>query len=180
MSAQQPNPYAPPTAHVSDAAQERGEYEIAGRGARLGAAILDSLIMFLFMLPALLVGGASLIAALGANAEPDPQALMQLFSGSFAIVALICGAVYATITIVLVHRNGQTIAKKLLGIKVVRTNGSRATLGRIFWLRNVVNALPSAVPFAGNLYFFIDSLFIFTESNQCVHDKIADTIVVKA
>ena len=40
----------------------------------------------------------------------------------------------------------QTIAKKLIGIKVVRSDGSRATVGRIFWLRNVVNTLITLIP----------------------------------
>jgi uncharacterized RDD family membrane protein YckC len=50
---------------------------------------------------------------------------------------------------VLVHRNAQTFGKKILKIKVARTDGSRATLGRIFWLRNFVNALIGVVPFVG-------------------------------
>ena len=36
---------------------------------------------------------------------------------------------------------GQSIAKKMLGIKVVRTDGSPVSLGRLIWLRNVVNGL---------------------------------------
>ncbi len=57
---------------------------------------------------------------------------------------------------------------------------SYASLGRIFWLRNVVNLIPSVIPYVGNIYGLVDALFIFSESRQCVHDKIADTIVVKA
>jgi len=84
--------------------------------------------------------------------------------------------VWAYFTVIYVKANGQTIAKRWLKIKVVRADGSRASLGRIFWLRNVVNALLGIIP----LYGIIDSLFIFSESRQCLHDKIADTIVVNA
>ena len=80
----------------------------------------------------------------------------------------------------LVKRNGQTIGKKLAGIKVVRSDGSKASLGRIFWLRNIVNAIPSAIPFLGSLYGLVDHLFIFGDKRQCLHDKIADTVVVTA
>ena len=72
--------------------------------------------------------------------------------------------------------NGQSIGKKLLGIKVVRSDGSAVSLARLIWLRNVVNWVIHVVPFYG----LVDSLFIFGESRQCLHDKIADTIVVKA
>jgi uncharacterized RDD family membrane protein YckC len=80
------------------------------------------------------------------------------------------------LTILFVSRNGQSIAKKMLGIKVVRSDGSPASLGRIFWLRNVVNTVLAFVPFYG----VVDALLIFGEARQCVHDKIADTIVIKA
>jgi uncharacterized RDD family membrane protein YckC len=181
MSAQA-NPYAPPSATVADAIDEHGEMEIAGRGTRLGAYFLDVLASIVFSLPALIVGGFSFIAFFVANptAEGMVQGMTEMLTGTFALLLFLGWAVWAVITIILVKRNGQTIGKKILGIKVVRKDGSPASLGRIFWLRNVVNALPSGIPAVGGLYFFIDSLFIFSESNQCVHDKIADTIVVRA
>jgi uncharacterized RDD family membrane protein YckC len=92
--------------------------------------------------------------------------------GALAIVGF---AVWCWLNIRYVLRNGQSIGKKLVGIKVVRADGTPASLGRIFWLRNALNAAISIVP----LYGLIDILFIFGSSNQCLHDKIADTIVVK-
>jgi uncharacterized RDD family membrane protein YckC len=83
---------------------------------------------------------------------------------------------WAWITLLLVARYGQTIAKRMLDIKVVRSDGSQASLGRIFWLRNVVNTLLGVIP----LCSIIDPLFIFGERRRCIHDLIADTIVVKA
>jgi hypothetical protein len=46
----------------------------------------------------------------------------------------------------------------------------------VIWLRNVVNALLGIIP----LYGFIDPLFIFGNARRCVHDHLADTIVIKA
>jgi hypothetical protein len=40
----------------------------------------------------------------------------------------------------------------------------------------MVNGLLSIIP----LYGIIELLFIFGEDRQCLHDKIADTIVVEA
>ena len=76
----------------------------------------------------------------------------------------------------LVARYGQTMGKRVLEIKVVRSDGSQASLGRIFWLRNVVNGLLGIIP----LYGIIDTLLIFGVRRQCIHDLIADTIVVRA
>jgi uncharacterized RDD family membrane protein YckC len=97
-----------------------------------------------------------------------------------AIVGFVLAAAglvaWSWLTIVYVNRNGQSIAKKIIGIKVVRSDGSPAALGRIFWLRNILNGVLGLIP----LYAVIDALFIFAESRQCLHDKIADTIVVQA
>jgi uncharacterized RDD family membrane protein YckC len=62
----------------------------------------------------------------------------------------------------------------------VRTDGSRVSFARIFWLRNVLNTCFSFIPLVGGLYGLIDALFIFGSAKRCVHDYIADTIVVRA
>jgi uncharacterized RDD family membrane protein YckC len=174
MSATQPNPYAPPKANVEDADVESGVIEQAGRGARFGAAMLDGLFLVLVAyVPAFIVVGTEGFMSSAGD-------FTQLMFGPFGIAAL-CGlAVFGVVTFILVKRNSQTLGKKLVGIKVVRSDGSHASIARIFWLRNVVNGLPSAIPIVGNIYVLVDSLFIFSEARQCVHDKIADTIVIKA
>jgi uncharacterized RDD family membrane protein YckC len=102
-------------------------------------------------------------------------------SGIGGALAGIGAIAWLAVTAYLVHKNGQTIGKKIVGIKVVRSHYSRASLGRIFWLRNFVNGLPGAIPVVGNVYGLVDHVFIFVgDRRQCVHDKIADTIVVKA
>jgi uncharacterized RDD family membrane protein YckC len=106
--------------------------------------------------------------------------MLSIFTSTGGYLTMAGWVAVVVITIVLVHRNGQTIGKKLVGIKVVRTNGARASLGRIFWLRNVVNGIPQVIPFVGYIYMLVDHLFIFGDKRQCLHDKIADTIVVTA
>jgi len=161
------NPYAPPRAKVSDVAEDTEDLELAGRAVRLGAALLDGLIMGVLVVLPLAIG----FAVAGTNADGTPR-----FPGVALLLGLIGFIVWVWFTILYVARNGQTIAKKWLGIKVVRSDGSPASLGRIFWLRNFVNALLGVIPF----YSWIDPLLIFSDSRQCVHDKIADTIVVMA
>jgi uncharacterized RDD family membrane protein YckC len=150
------NPYAPPRAAVHDIADPNAGVVAANRGRRLAAAMLDSLIFFTMVYAPLVVGG--------------------MLGGSGRILALTGLVVWCWLTIRSVRRSGQSIGKRLLRIKVVRRSGAPITLGRLFWLRNFVNGMISFIP----LYGFVDLLFIFGESRQCLHDRIADTIVVNA
>jgi uncharacterized RDD family membrane protein YckC len=166
------NPYAPPQAAVQDIVDPHALGLPADRGTRLGAAFLDGIIFIAMVyLPILVIGVGG---GLAQRAAGDADAGGWLGAG--VLVGLAGFGVWSWLTIMYVNRNGQSIAKKLMGIKVVRSDGSRVSLGRLFWLRNVVNGVVSIVP----LYWFIDLLFIFSETRQCLHDKIADTIVVRA
>jgi len=164
------NPYAPPQAVVADVVRSAGIVR-AAPGTRLGAALLDGLIMAgMTILPmlAILLAGTPLIGRPGSGGS--------IFMALVPLLGLIGAIVWCWLTIKYVKDNGQTIAKRIVGIKVIRADGSPASLGRIFWLRNVVNALLGVIP----LYNFFEVLFIFGEGRQCLHDKIADTIVVRA
>jgi uncharacterized RDD family membrane protein YckC len=174
-----PNAYAPPKANVADVSPG-DDLTLASRLARLGAAILDSIIVGALVYSPLVFTGAMGAAMAEVVRTNNPMAFWGLFLSGAGAVSLLLFIGWAVITFRLVAANGQTIAKKLVGIKVVRSDGSRATVARIFWLRNVVNTLISLIPFIGGIYAIVDSLFIFTERKQCLHDKIADTIVVDA
>lgn len=173
------NPYAPPTAPVRDIGSPDAQNEPGGRGARLGAVILDGIMASILIYVPIGIGfGMS-----GAAMPPmtDTMAVyMALLTGPGALFGLAGLLIWGGVTAYLVHKNGQTLGKKILGIKVVRTDGSRASLGRIFWLRNVIMVLLSMIPIAGMILSLVDSLLIFRESRQCLHDQIAGTIVVKA
>ena len=164
------NPYAPPSATVYDVADRNASLVPADRGTRLGAQILDAVIIGVMVYVPFLIG-----AALVGPTEFDAPGLSPLALAAF-LVCVIGLITWLYFTVIFVSRNGQTIAKKWLDIKVVRSDGSPASLGRIFWLRNVLNGFLSIIP----LYGIIDPLFIFSESRQCLHDRIADTIVVNA
>jgi uncharacterized RDD family membrane protein YckC len=173
----QSNPYAPPTAKVEDAV-DAGESDQAGRGTRLGAVLLDGLVFAVAVYVPLFIGLGADLGRIAQNPGLIIESIPRL--GVAGLVAL-CGLVaFAVANIVLVKRNGQTIGKKALGIKVVRADGSPASLGRIFWMRNIIGWVVSFIPIIGAIYGLVDLLFIFASSRQCLHDKIADTIVVNA
>ena len=165
------NPYAPPLASVRDIAERHSTNEAAERGTRLVAAILDAIIF------GAMVYAPFFVAVFGraATAQTDTANVDTMFvvAGGLALVGFV---VWCWLTISRMRANGQSIAKKFLDIKVVRTDGSPVSLGRLIGLRTIVNMLLGIIPFYG----IIDPLFIFGESRRCLHDKLADTIVVKA
>ena len=179
MSTPSNNQYAPPRSEVADMATPGHSGSVkAARSSRLGAAIIDGLIFSLPLAPAY-------ISAAGIAARSGHITVLGFWTAVFATgvlfyVGLLIDLVLWVVVAVMVHRNAQSIGKKLCGIKVARTDGSRATLGRIFWLRNVANYAIRFVPVVGALYGLIDILMIFGEQRRCCHDYIADTIVVQA
>ena len=162
----QANRFAPPTAEVADVAASGTE--LGGRGMRLLAVLIDGLIQ----------GAIYWILTLVAFRSLDPR------RGTFSVGAIVGQVVLGFALFVLIqgyllHTQGQTVGKKLLGLRIVRTNGERATLGRLLGLRYFVGWIIVMIPFAGALYGLVDCLMIFRDSRKCLHDNIADTIVVK-
>ena len=157
---------------------------LAERGARLLAATVDELLLLAVSLP-MIIGAlpamVSLVAGTADLGSFDTSSILRtLLHGPGTIITVLALIAWCIITAWLVAANGQSIGKRLVGIKVVRTDGSRASFARIFLLRNLVNGLPNLLPYVGWLYQLIDPLMIYQESRQCLHDKIADTIVVRA
>jgi uncharacterized RDD family membrane protein YckC len=164
------NRFAPPRADVEDQADDAGAMVDASRGARLLAVIIDS------VLPLILIGvilaGMAIPAyenyrqAHAPGIEPPRLSSHHLTTawawlGGMAVIAF---HVWST---VLVWLYGQTVGKRLMDIRVVRTDGARVTFARFVPLFNVVIGL-------------LDPLLIFRDSRQCLHDSIADTKVVTA
>jgi uncharacterized RDD family membrane protein YckC len=169
------NPYAPPQAAVRDIADPTLVSVPADRATRLGAAILDSFIFMLMVYTPLFLSGMFLALTDVPGGQSDRTEAFSAAMSVAGIFALVGFIAWAAITIVYMRRTGQSIGKKATGIKVVRSDGSPVSLSRLIWMRNVLNWIISIVP----LYGLIDALFIFGESRQCLHDKLADTIVVK-
>jgi len=166
------NPYAAPAARLSAVAP--GDRDVpAERGHRLAAVIVDSLVGFAVYLP-LLVG----LVISNPGEQGSTGAPLALIIGGLVSLAGLIGLVGYTIHLVV--RNGQTIGKRVLDIKVVRLDGSPVGLGRSFWLRNVVPGVLGAIPCFGGIISLVDILMIFGEDRRCLHDKIADTKVIRA
>jgi uncharacterized RDD family membrane protein YckC len=80
----------------------------------------------------------------------------------------------------LLVRRGQTIGKAILGLRIVRSDGSKPAPFRLIGVRYGLFYALMIVPMAGVAVMLVDVLLIFRKSRQCLHDSAADTIVVKA
>src|SRR3546814_6670975 len=120
------NLYLGPDAEVSEFSS--GD-ELAGRGARLGAAIIDAIILMLILGPLTYMGGYWQ-AAMEAG-----QAGGQLPFGTTLMWAVIGFVVFAIVQAFPLDASGQTWGKKLLKIKIVDLDGGQPTLGRRLGMR---------------------------------------------
>jgi uncharacterized RDD family membrane protein YckC len=172
-----PNPFAPPTAVVSDKPLESDLR--ASRGARFGAAFLDGIIAMVIVYgPLLIFGGLSTlqaVAATGSSRFAVYGNIANATGGGIVIAALVALLV---INLYLLHKSGQSIGKKLVGIHITRTDGSKASLARIVFVRDLPFIILGVIPFIQLVAWFVDPLFIFGEGRRCLHDLLADTIVV--
>jgi uncharacterized RDD family membrane protein YckC len=167
-SASEENRFAPPLAHVEDVVQA-GSGTLAGRGSRLVATLIDAVCQGAVF--ALLV---LLTPLTWTPPDRDHVFATLLVNGAvgFVIFLVLQGFLLAT--------RGQTVGKTLLKLRIVRSDGSPASLARLVGLRYLPTMVITLLPVLGGLYALIDSLLIFRESRRCLHDTIADTIVVKA
>lgn len=162
------NRFAPPVAHVEDVT-ESAAGQLADRGSRFGAALIDMVIGLAA------ITGLSLATGWKFWSPPTSQPLLATF-----LVNLGIGFVaYVLVHGWLLHTRGQTVGKMLLKMRIVRTDGSRVGIVRLLLLRYLLNTLFCIVPLVGGLYALIDGLMIFRKSHKCVHDNLADTLVVK-
>jgi uncharacterized RDD family membrane protein YckC len=136
---------------------------LAERGTRLVAVFVDqaalSLPFILFMFTGLLMSGS------GFKSVASLIGLGLL--GSLGVAGY---QLYLLATV------GQSLGKRMMGIKVVRTDGTPVDLARLIFLRNVVPVIIGMCTW--NLFSLVDTLCIFTEQRRCLHDHIADTQVI--
>jgi uncharacterized RDD family membrane protein YckC len=173
------NPYSAPVARVADDTGSAPR-ALAEPHTRLWAYLVDSVLWIVVVLAGAAAGGVFLGVTRAAEIEAagDSIELLRYFGpivGSTVVAALAWG-IY---NCVLLYRYGQTVGKRIFSIRIVRTDGRRASFLRIFFLRMFLNGILQSVPLGlGLLYWLVDSLFIVRDDRRCIHDHIADTIVV--
>src|SRR5688572_25364986 len=108
------NPYAPPQSAVEDIVDPSAGLIPADRGTRLAGAILDGIILMgMVYLPILFA--AAIVGAVGGMQGTVPEA--SIIAGVALFVAFGGFVAWCWLNLLYVMRNGQSIAKKILGIK---------------------------------------------------------------
>ena len=166
------DPYRPPQVAVV-APTTVVDAELAGRGRRLAASLVDALIIMAITLPpAWLTGYLMMVGDAKRGGDPVPL--------GWTVGWLAAGILtYAVVQGFPLYRDGQTWGKKLLGIRIVGLDGRIPGLLRLLVLRHFVGTAIAQVPLVGPLYTVVDALFVFTHDRRCIHDLIARTRVVK-
>lgn len=158
----------------------------AGFWIRFAAFFIDGLLVgivtlavFWFALGSDFLQMFSALASLQGNAPMDQQAAQQLLQQAIALQgkALIWNLALTVVVylyfILCTAASGQTIGKRICGIRVIRTNGRRVGLGWAF-MREVIGRIVSSIFLIGYL------MVAFHSQKRGLHDLIGGTYVIKA
>jgi uncharacterized RDD family membrane protein YckC len=168
---QQNNPYRAPEAAIVD---YRHVAELAGRGERLAAAIIDTVIMLAILLPVMFFGGY-FSKVMDTATGGQPMSLMAELA--WGLVSLL---VFFAIQSYPLYATAQTWGKRVLKMRIVGLDGQRLSFGRLIALRYLSMQGVGLVPLIGPLLSIVNVLLIFRADHRCGHDLIAGTKVVKA
>ena len=163
------NPYAPPKAEVRDAPVPAYTGELASRGSRLIASIVDAVIAAFITFPLMFLTGYWQRAI---ARDPDILGLgLGITAAAFVAFVVIHGRWLA--------KHGQTVGKRLVGIRIVNVSDDRVpTLATTLGKRYGVMWLVSLIPNVGPVVSLVDDLLIFRGDRRCLHDLIAGTKVI--
>lgn len=162
------NPYGAPQAPLHETRDDG--LRLADRGMRLAAAIIDTVIAVVILLPMMFVGGYFNGIMTGVQPSYGEQALWGLIG--FTVFLAVQG--YP------LNASGQTWGKKMLKIKIVDLEGDKPPFSKLIALRYLPTQAIGFVPVVGSIYGLVNVLFIFRDDRRCVHDLIAGTRVVMA
>ena len=164
------SPYA-----AQAATAPQSDLELANRWVRLGAQIVDNIFCMLLMIPGLIW----MVIGIVSQQATDPNQIDWV--PLVGAVGLICLGVLIVLGIQIwqLTTRGQTVGKRLLGIRIVKyTDDSAPGFVGAFIMRALIPGFIGAIPWVGGLFSLVDICFIFRDDRRCIHDLIAGTKVV--
>ncbi|MUV15074.1 RDD family protein [Noviluteimonas gilva] len=158
------NPYQAPSASVA----EHTEEVLAGRGERFLAALIDTILLCVILVPAMFATGYFEQAARG---EVGIGKVVAYGFAGFLVFLIVQGWPLA--------QSAQTWGKKVLGIRIALLDGTQPTFGTLILKRYLPVQVAGAIPVLGLVLSMINVLLIFRSDRRCGHDLIAGTQVLK-
>jgi uncharacterized RDD family membrane protein YckC len=150
---------------------------LAGWGSRVGATLLDAVVLLVLAL-VLIAPGAVLTVA------TDGGALGILLLVVGVLVFFVVSLLYASLFMQRDgERNGQTLGKQWVGIRVVRVDGQPFGWGGALLRELAIKQLLFGV--VGGFFLSIPTLLdwlwpLWDDENRALHDMVASTRVVRA
>lgn len=142
--------------------------QLAGRGARLGASLVDCGVLLVFMGPIAYFLGVFDYA----KDQQQPPLSLTLLIGAIGI------AIFLVVNWKLLNQNAQTVGKYFLDLRIANLDGSKPTLKQLMFRRYLVYWGFPYIPMVGGLLNLINILFIFRKDRRCIHDLYAGTKVI--
>lgn len=166
------NPYAAPASNVLRAPGAGEALELADRSTRLGASFIEGFVFLLAASPMIIS-----VAAMESGPSADEAAAPNLALMGLGGALLLGVAIYQ---LVMLATRGQSIGKRMLGIRIVtHPDGANPGGVKTILLRGFVTGIISNIPLLGPIFSLVNICFIFREDRRCIHDLIAGTQVVK-
>jgi uncharacterized RDD family membrane protein YckC len=154
-----------------------GRYVLAGWWSRVGAALIDGLIIGIVAIILLAIFGLGFAASDDSDSGVGALIVASIVSTiAFAVAALL----YAPL--MMAKTNGKTLGRMAVGNRVVRANGQPMTLGwamlREVAIKMLLVGIVNSVTFG--LAGLLDVLWpLWDDENRALHDFLVDTRTVK-
>ena len=159
--------------------QEEQVFTLGGKVERLAAYIIDSLIAFLSMIPL----GSQFFSAVNdfsAGSIDSTNSLTIENTNNFTLGIFLI-ILQFIIQGYLITTRGQSIGKIVMSLRIVNSiDGTNPGFIKAFLVRFILTQIITSIPYIGFIYIFADPLFIFRSDRRCIHDLMANTIVVES
>ena len=148
--------------------------QLASWGSRVGATLLDGLIVTVAIVVVVLI----IVGVVAANETAG--IIVGIILGLATLVASVCYAAFFMKRPG--ERNGQTLGKQAVGIRAVRDNGEPFGFGQAFLREFVVKGLLFGS--VGSFFLYIPTLLdwlwpLWDDSDRCLHDMVVTTHVIR-
>lgn len=172
----QPQQYPPQQYGGPQYAPAPPAWQFGGFWVRFVAYFLDGLIIGIPMWIIIGIFAGGMLAGFGdASTEEEQLAAAAAVGGTIFLISLVAiVGVWLYEALMTSSERGATLGKRALGLRVVKSDGTRLSFGRAtgrFFAKAFITGL---IPF-GIGYIMAG----FTDRKRALHDMIADTVVVK-